>query len=386
MKDNKSYKCIKCLAKYPLEAGILTCPNHSPYYGYLTVDYEYNKITYPNTDFISPWERFIKLLPCENLKINFNEQKTPLFKLENFGEKLGFKNLYVKDEAVSRTGSFKDKESICVVNKAVEWGIKKIFVVSSGNAALSTAAYAQKAGISCDCLVPKSLSVSKRSLINLYGGKIIDLDGNYEQIYRWAIDSNYPGWNCTPGINPIKEEGLKIIGYEIWEETGVPDLIVVPCGNGTLLYGIYKAFKELQLFGLVSKLPKLVGVQIKNAAPLKSAFQEKKDFVSLTNIQDSAAEGIVAQESYSSPKVMSALLDTGGNIVEVDDQEIYAGLRDIIKLESIIPEPTAAVVYAAIKKTNIDKHSKIVLIQTAGGLKNLKEILELSINIQIKKN
>ncbi len=371
----KYYKCIKCLKVYPFNKEILTCKYHRPYYGYLTLIYDYKNIKFSKSSKTS-WKKYEDLLPVDKFAIHFGEQKTPLVRLEKFGKKYGFTEIYVKDESKNPTGSFKDKESFCAINKALEWNIKEIFVVSSGNAAVSTSAYAQKAGIKCFCLVPKSLSVGKRLLIGLYGGVIKEVRGNYEQIYRKAIDTSYPGWNCTPGINPIKEEGIKIIGFEIWEDLQVPDVIVVPCGNGTLLFGIYKAFKELMFMGLTDKLPKMVGVQIKNASPLKIALEQHKDFVELSSIPDSIAEGIIAQESYSSPKVMNALADTNGEIIEVEEKEVTDALKEIIKVESLIPEPTSAVVFASLKKLSVDKTSKIVLIQSAGGMKNLKEIMQ----------
>lgn len=378
---NKYYKCIKCGDKYPFNKDILTCKKHSPYYGYLTLMYDYKNVKIDKNNGSFNWNKYLHLLPFTKFQINFNEQKTPLIKLKNFGQKYSLLNLFVKDESKNPTGSFKDKESICVINKAIEWNIQKVFIVSSGNAAVSLSAYAHKAGIECLSLVPKKTSVGKRILVSLYGGKLQEMEGNYEQIYRYAIDNHYQGWNCTPGINPVKEEGIKIIGYEIWEDIGVPDVIVTPCGNGTLLFGIYKAFKELQFLGLISKLPKLIGVQIKNAAPLKVAWQQKKDFVTLSHIPDSIAEGIIAEESYSSPKVMLALKDTNGEIVEINEQEITESINEIIKLESIIPEPTAAVVFSAIKKIKItNPNENIVLIQSAGGTKNLKEITEILLN------
>lgn len=374
---NKYYKCIKCKKIYPFDKDIFTCVNHSPYYGYLTLMYEYKKVKFDNNK--TGWGRYLDLLPIDNFKIHFNEQKTPLFKLKNLGKKYNLQNLYLKDESKNPTGSFKDKESILAINKAIEWNIDKVFVISSGNAAVSTAAYSQKAGLDCLCLVPKNLSIGKRFLISLYGGRIKEMDGNYEKIYRYAIDNKLPGYNVTPGINPIKEEGIKIIGFEIWGEIEVPDVIMVPCGNGTLLFGIYKAFKELQYLGIIKKLPKFIGAQVKNASPLKASYDRHKEFVELENIPDSIAEGIIAQESYSSPKVMMVLNETNGQIVEVDDKEISEALEEAIKLESLIPEITSAAVFAALKKLNFNKNEKIVLVQTAGGMKNLKEIMGLNL-------
>jgi len=376
------YKCIQCGKIYPFHKDLLTCTKHSQYYGYLTVMYDYKNIRLLKNNDLSSWEKYQKLLPPKNLQINFNEQKTPLILLKKFGKKYSQAHLYVKDESKNPTGSFKDKGAACAVNTALEWGIRELFVVSSGNAALSIAAYAHKADIMCHCLVSKNLSVGKRLLISLYGAKIIEQDGNYEKMYRNSIDNSYPGWNSTPGINSLHEEGVKIIGFEIWEDIGVPDVIIIPCGNGTLLYGIYKAFKELEFLGLIDHLPKLIGIQVKNASPLKTALETKKDFVQLLYIPDSIAEGIVAEESYSSPKVMLALQDTHGAVVEVDDLEIKDALQEIIASETLIPEPTAAAVYAGFKKMSFSSNEKVVLIQTAGGTKNLKEIMEIVINKQ----
>ncbi|EKD86363.1 MAG: threonine synthase [uncultured bacterium] len=373
----KFYRCVKCQTIYPFNRDILTCPKHSKYYGYLTLIYDYKNVKLGNDKNV--FKKYKNLFPLEEFEINFNEQKTPLIKLNKFGVKHELSNLYVKDESKNPTGSFKDKESLFAINMALKWEVSNIFVVSSGNAAISTAAYAQKAGLKYTSYVPKNLSVGKRFLIGLYGGLVKEINGNYEEIYRKAIDMPFPGWNCTPGLNPIKEEGIKVIGFEIFEEIGVPDVIIAPCGNGTLLFGLFKAFKELSFLGVTTKMPKFLGVQIRGASPLKSAFEQQEDFVKLNDIPSSIAEGIVAEESYSSPKVMYALEDTGGEIIEVSDSEITQAIKEIIKTESIIPEPTSAVAYAAIEKVNINKNDKVVLINTAGGQKNLKEIMQLLI-------
>lgn len=375
------YKCIACKNTYPFTNDLLNCPNHNPYYGYLTVMYDYENIELLKNNSFNSWQKYASLLPSKQLVINFNEQKTPLVHVKNLGEKYNLSHLYVKDESKNPTGSFKDKGAMITINMASEWAIPAVSIVSSGNAALSIAAYAQKARITCTCFVSSDLSVGKRLLIGLYGGKMNTLNKTYEEMYRTIVDQgNDNNWNCTPGLNSLQEEGVKIIGFEIWEEIGIPDVIIAPCGNGTLLYGIYKAFKELQFLHIIETLPKIIGVQVKNAAPLKKAYEEKKDFVTLQTIPNSIAEGILAQESYSSPKVMLALADTNGFIVEVSEQEIQDSLLEIIDLESIIPEPTAAAAYAGLKKVPLEKTTRTVIINTAGGTKNLKEIMGLKLN------
>jgi threonine synthase len=321
----------------------------------------------------------LPLLPVTSLSVNFNEQKTPLILLKKFGKRYGFSKLYCKDESKNPTGSFKDKQCAITINKAFEWQIKNIIIASSGNAAVSTTAYASKANISSVCFVTRGLSVGKRFLISLYGGKLQEFGGTYETVYRNAIDMKNKGWNVTPGINTIQDEGAKIIGFEIWEDINVPDIILTPCGNGTLLFGLYKAFVELFLLKKINKIPQFIGIQIKNSSPLRAALEQKKDWVALSTGPDSMAEGIIALESYSSPKVMKALKKTNGYIIEVSESEIKQAMKEIISLEGLLPEPTAATVFAGIKK--IPSTNKIIVcVQTAGGQKNLKEIMESFLN------
>lgn len=374
---NIYYQCIKCQEIYPYTKDILTCKKHSNYYGYLTVVYDYKKIKKIKIPGKNTWDVYAPMLPIKSFPITYNEQKTPLFKLHDLGKKYGFTNLYVKDESKNPTGSFKDRGTFCTVNQAREWKIDNLLVVSSGNAALSTAAYARKANILCTCLVSTHTPEEKKFLIDLYNAKMMQIDGTYVEIFRKAIDEKFPGWNFTPGLNPIHEEGIKTISFEIWEDIKVPDAIIVPCGNGSLLYGIYKGFKELQYLGIIDKLPKLIGVQIKNHAPLQMAFKKKKDFVILKEPANSIADSFGGQESYSSPKVMLALNETKGEILEVTDDEIIASLKEIITFETLIPEPTSAAVYAALKKLQISTDAKIVAIQTATGVKNLATIMNL---------
>jgi threonine synthase len=316
--NNSFLQCIECGKTYPLSKDVLTCSLHNQYYGYTSIIYDYDNITqFPLNKY--SWNKYLPLLPVNFLTVDFNEQKTPLIQLKNFGKKYGFINLYCKDESKNPTGSFKDKQCAVTINKAIEWKIKNIRIASSGNAAVSIAAYANRANISSTCFVTHDLSVGKRFLISLYGAKLEQIRGTYETVYRNTINIRNESWNVTPGINPIQDEGLKIIGFEIWEDIKVPDIIIVPCGNGTLLFGLYKAFVELLLLKKIDHIPQFIGVQVKNSSPLKVAFEQQKEWVALPTSPNSIAEGIIALESYSSPKVMKALKKTNGYIVEVEE-------------------------------------------------------------------
>lgn len=369
------YHCLKCNKFFSKLADIC---QHDPYYEYIEVLYDYAKISK------LPTEKKLNALyistPLQTKPLSLGEGHTPLVKLNGFFSEGTNNKIYVKNEGQNPTGSFKDRESSFIISRAREKNIKNVFVVSSGNAALSAAVYANKARISCECFVPKTVSKSKKLMLKLYNSSYHLVEGDYEEHYRKAID-NPPAnsWNITSGYNFFREEGSKRIAYEIWQKISVPDSVIIPIGNGTLFSAIHKGFSELQKVKLSEKIPQLIGVQIKNASPISEALKHKREFIILKSVPNSIAEGIVARESYSALKVIRALKESHGKIIEVTDAEVKKSLKEIIKEESLTPEPTSAVVYAALKKINLQnkRGMKIVCIQTGNGMKNLEEILEI---------
>ncbi len=349
----KYFECVKCKKRIDPAVDMITC-THNYYYDYLQCVYNGNKLA--------------DYSPIKKIVITLGEGNTPLMKLANLGSILGLNNLYAKDEGKNPTGCFKDRESFVLINKAIEFGFKEVFVVSSGNAAISLAAYANLAGIKCICCIPRKTSENKKKLIKLFNGKIKEIEGNYEEVYRKIMDSRQNGWNCT--LNPYKSEGSKSIAYEIFKDIGIPDKIIVPCGNGSNLFGIWKGFLEICMLENINKMPNMIGVQIKNASPIKLAIEKGSDFEIISNIPDSIAEGIVASESYSSPKAIKAIKQSNGHIIEVNDDEIKYSMNEIIKLESLVVETTSATVFSALKKITFKPDEKIVVIITANGFKN----------------
>lgn len=329
--------------------------------------------------------RFIDLLPVDRLRIRLSktEGDTPINRLEKFGGKRGFSQLFMKDEGQNPTGCFKDRESQLMVSMAMERGEKAVYVISSGNAALSTAAYAQAAGIECTCYIPEKTAPEKQALIRKYGAKLHTIPGFYEDVYRTVADMDPPppGWNVTTGLNPFRTEADKTISYEIWLQSReadrpIPKTIVVPSGNGGSLAGIWQGFVELEKMGFISEdeLPQMVSVQVKGAAPFSEALRHHSDIAILHGIDDSIAEGIVAEESYSSIKAIHALRESGGYVVEVTDPEIIASLREIISEEGIVPEPTTAAVYAAVAHLHNAPDDHILLLHTGDGRRMPEEI------------
>lgn len=294
----------------------------------------------------------------------------------------GFKQLWIKHEEWNPTGCFKDRESAVVVSKALELGYKTVVVASSGNAALSTAAYAQVAGLVCEVFIPRKTAKAKKQLIRLFGAKLHEIPGFYEDVYRYLVDHPVKNaWNVTSGQNWWRVEGNKKIATEIYEQLGcVPDLVVVPVGNGGCLAGIWKGFEELKQAFKIDKTPRMIAVQVEGAAPLKTAVELGKDWVNLEQIEDSVAEGIVAAESYCSPKAVKAIIQSGGEVVTVTDQEIVAALGLLVKKECLVTEPTSAAAFAGLKKIKPRQGLKVVVVNTGSGMKMLGEIMKLITN------
>ena len=307
--------------------------------------------------------------------VTLGEGHTPL----TWSKQMG---VWIKHEEMNPTGCFKDRESAVVVSKAIELGYKQISIISSGNAALSTAAYAQKAGLQCTAYVPAKTTKAKKQLIELFGAEVVERSGFYEDVYHHVVDHPNAGiWNVTSGQNPWRVEGNKSIAYEIYDVLGhVPDMVVAPAGNGGCIAGIWRGFDEIQKMGKAIKVPKMIAVQVEGADPLQQALKQGKSWVNLDQVDDSVAEGIVAAESYCSPKAIEAITQSGGWVVGVSDEEIIESLGGLVSTESLITEPTSAAAFAGLKKLDVLAGEEVVVINTGSGMKMLDEIKELVAN------
>lgn len=348
-------------------------------------EYDWCQINYRNIKQFpltgnSIWERYKPLIGVR-VNITLGEGNTPLLTAsEDLKKWSGFTNLWIKHEELNPTGCFKDRESAVVLSKVKRDRINKVSIVSSGNAALSTAAYAQIAKLKCDVYIPRKTSAAKKQLIKIYGAILYEIPGFYEDVYRYVVDHPTNSCNVTSGQNKWRVEGNKTITYEIWEQMGyAPDIVVVPAGNGGCLAGIWKGFEELRIIGKTKNTPRIVAVQIEGAAPLKEAIRQHKQWINLGKVNDSIAEGIVAAESYCSPKAIEAITKSNGRVVTVNDTEVLNALSILTSKESLITEPTSAAAFAGLKKLSYDPNSHIVIINTGSGMKMISEIPEFDL-------
>jgi len=323
------------------------------------------------------WREYLPVLPLQKVAMHIGESSTPVFPIEvAVGiEKPARRTIYVKDESRNFTGSFKDRQTFVLINKAIEDGCREVTVNSSGNAAISAAAYARRAGIKCTVVVPQTTSESKKQLIKAFGADVVERSGNYEENHRHLLSNESNARNITPGATCLGLDGIKLIAYELTSQGIFPNVLIAPSGNGSLIAGLHKGFKELLELGFIKSIPKLVSVQIQGAAPLLLALKEKRHFMKAADIPDSAAEAIIAEESFSSPLAVQALRESGGNVVEITDDELTRWQKKLLEGCCVVSEFSSAAAFAALDHLTFREDDVIAVINTASGYKDLRELL-----------
>ena len=279
-------------------------------------------------------------------------------------------NIYFKMESDNPTGSYKDRETWIVSQYVTINNINSISIVSSGNAAISASYYSELLNINCYCYVPTSTTKSKVDLLKKYKAKIKYFDGDYATGYRLLADSdsNDEVLNITSGQFSPRTEGGKSIAYEIFLQMSdkIPDIVVVPIGNGSCFSAIWKGFYDLKELKLIRSIPQIVGVVHETCNVLSMCLKNK----SLIHKFDSKypysyyAEGIVGAESFCIPKVLDIVQRGDGVVYEVNDREIANAVEDLKSKEGINIEPTSASVLACVKKYFGNSDKNIVLILT----------------------
>jgi threonine synthase len=392
-------KCINCGEVFPPSPEFYICPKCraekirgiTVFKGVTEVLYNYEKIReIVNKKLFSrrPFNalRYKELLGFQKERLlTLGEGGTPLLKSKKLAKRLNIKHLLLKNEAQNPTGSFKDRESLLAVNKALQFGKRSVTCVSSGNAAASLAAYAAKAGLDCFVFMPAKVSIGKVSQCLVYGAKTLLVDGIYEDIFEVYLEAveGLDIIESSPGHNRFRVEGDKTIAYEICDQLGwrAPDWIIDNVGNGTHLYGMWKGFKELKDLGLISNLPRMVATGPIGGAPIVDCFK-REEIEPLESCGESIAEGLVGRWGYDAPLALKALKESEGNAEYVSDIEILKAMRMLARLEGIFAEPSSTACIAALPKLVdagiIDNKDEVVCIITGNGLKDPQTGREIS--------
>ncbi|SMC16048.1 threonine synthase [Clostridium acidisoli DSM 12555] len=324
--------------------------------------------------------RFKELLPVEDEKniVTLGEGDTPVFKLEKLGDKIGLKNLYIKDEGLNPTGTFKARGAAVGVSKAKELGIKTIAMPTAGNAGGAWSAYSAKAGIELVVAMPYDAPDLAKKEAYIYGSKTYLVKGlisDAGKIIAKGVKKH--GWFDAATLKePYRIEGKKTMGLEIaeyfnWE---FPDAILYPTGGGVGIIGIWKAFKELEELGWIkNKIPKLIAVQSEGCNPIVKAFNEDKEASEFCEDANTIAGGIRVPKALGDFLVLDAVRESKGTAVEVKDSEIIESLNLLAKAEGLFIAPEGATLVAAVNKLVKDgflkEEEKVVLLNTGSGLK-----------------
>ena len=386
MRFASALRCRECGRHYPLDP-IHVC---EWCFGPLEVWYEYEKMTGAVTrESIargphSIW-RYKDLLPVEgdNL-VDINAGFTPLIKADRLGKALGLENLYIKNDCVNPTYSFKDRVVAVASTRARELGFEALACASTGNLAGAVAAHAARAGMEAYIFIPSDLEQGKILGAAIYGPTLVAVEGNYDQVNRLCSElaDHYKWAFVNINVRPYYAEGSKTLGYEVAEQLGwrAPDYAVVPLASGSMFTKIWKGFNELHKIGILDEVKThMVATQAEGCSPIVTAFDEHSMNVRPVRpntIAKSLAIGNPADGYYS----LKAIQESEGTAVAVSDPEVVEGMKLLAETEGIFAETAGGVTIAGLKRVieqgGMDPKGLTVAFITGNGLKTVEAVVE----------
>ncbi|MFQ5776615.1 MAG: threonine synthase [Terriglobia bacterium] len=325
--------------------------------------------------------RYAEVLPGRaDDAVCLGEGGTPLLPLKHLGEEFGCAHLFLKDEALNPTGSFKARGLALAVSQARALGARKLAIPTAGNAGGALAAYAGRAGVEAYVLMPDDSPRANRLECEAHGAHVILVEGLINDCGRLLAErKEREGWFDVSSLKePYRVEGKKTLGYELYEQCGgrAPDAILYPTGGGVGLIGMWKAFAEMEQLGWVGpERPKMIAVQAGGCAPIVRAFEEGKRESEPWLEPNTIAFGLRVPKALGDFLILDAVYRSGGAAIAVDDDEILAALRRLARREGIFACPEGAATVAALPKLLergiLSAGENIVLFNTGSGMKYL---------------
>jgi threonine synthase len=330
----------------------------------------------------SMW-RYREMLPIYDGEspVTLGEGFTPLLHARRLGASLGLDSLYIKDESLNPTNSFKARGQSAAITRAKYLGAKTIALPTAGNAGNAAAAYSAAAGLACEVFIPKD---AKRPFIDecrLYGANVTLVDGLITDAGRMAAEKGGPlGWYDVSTLKePYRIEGKKTMAYELAEQMDWrwPDWIIYPTGGGTGMVGMWKAFEEIERIGWVraGKRPRMVSVQAEHCAPIVRAFEQGTEKAQPWEGASTIADGLRVPRAIGDFLILRAIRESGGTALAVTDRSMVDGMLAIGKHEGVSAAPEGGAAFVAIQRLvadgSIKPHESVVLFNTGGALKYL---------------
>jgi len=372
-------ECSKCGEKLPADVPANLCPEDG---GALYVRYDLNKLKGLKRESLATkpatmW-RYADVLP-EVTPVSLGEGFTPMLASRKFA------NVWIKDEGLNPTGSFKARGLGLAVTMAKHFGLKKLAIPSAGNAAGALAAYAAAAGIEAFIFMPKDVPRANLVECKAYGAHVTLVDGLISDCARMVNErKEREGWfDISTLKEPYRVEGKKTMGYEVAEQLDweLPDAIFYPTGGGVGMIGMWKAFAEMEALGWIgAKRPKMVAVQSTGCAPIPKAFAEGRTASEMWQGAATVAAGLRVPKAYGDYIILDILKQSKGTAVAVTDEQIMASLMEWARDEGILAAPEGAASLAAYKmlleQKVLSPKDKVVLFNTGSGLKYMDEIAQ----------
>ncbi len=405
------YTCSICQHDYAPDEVTYTCPKDG---GNLDVILDYDAIRkkYQPEDLLSRanpsiW-RYLPLLPVSAPSGDATPLHlvggTPIYSLTHTAEKLGLKQLWLKDESRNPTASFKDRASAIVVTRAREIKAEVVVTASTGNAGAALAGMAAAVGQKAVIFAPRSAPQAKIAQLLVFGARVILVDGSYDDAFDLTVKAAQEfGWYCrNTGYNPFTAEGKKTAAFEIWEfmrnqmGTGMrasSNSITIPVneqrlaifvsvGDGNIISGLHKGFKDLHTLGWLGRMPRIIGVQAEGSAAIANTFH---DFIKSGSeiIHPVQAKTIADSISVDLPRdglrALRAASETGGTYITVSDQKIISAISDLGQI-GVFAEPAGAAAFAGLIEAKnqgwLEADSPVLVINTGSGLKDIRAALQ----------
>jgi threonine synthase len=387
------YQCSLCGKTYSPGELTYTCPVDG---GNLDVILDYDQINkegklkeITSSQDNSLW-RYLPLLPVfdpgflgTSLRVAGG---TPILTPIKLGEELGIKKLWIKDEGRNPSASFKDRASAIVVARTRELKSEIVVTASTGNAGAALACMAAAVGQPAIIFAPKTAPQAKVAQLLIFGAQVILVDGNYDSAFDLTIEASKEfGWYCrNTGYNPFTLEGKKTAAFEIWEtllkdrKFNKPLTIFVSVGDGNIISGLHKGFKDLQKLGWLEQMPRIIGIQAEGSAAIYNAFHSGTEEIIPVNAV-TIADSISSDLPRDGVRAIRAAKQTGGTYIKVTDEEIVRAIAKLGKV-GLFAEPAGSTAYAGLEKAvreNIVNHDDDILVMNTGsGLKDIRTAMQ----------
>jgi threonine synthase len=370
-----AYVCARCGTRISAEIPIWRCPacgGTLKSWPAVAVD---ERVVDVHESGLWRYARALPPLPASE-RVRLGEVMTPLVRSEPLAAML-------KVDYMLPSGSYKDRGSAVLVSRLRHLGVRQVLEDSSGNAGSSIAAYSAAAGIDCEVFVPAGNSPDKLAQIKAYGATLRPIDGDRAAVASAALAAAETRFYASHNWHPDFHAGVSTLGFEIWEQSGrrAPEALIVPCGHGSLVLGLHRAFKSLFLGGAVGEMPRIFAVQAEAYSSLARAWADGRDEpFPVQGSGGTIAEGIATRLPLRGREVLAAIRESGGAVLAVSEEEIRRALVRLLHLGFYV-EPTAAVGAAGLERLRsahqISREaSRVAVVLTGHGLKAGRRIAE----------